>query len=309
MMDTKKRRRRFIPEECNHVYQKTSDDVILFYDREDYLVCYMILSVIAKKHKIVLLEMCFMIDHIHLLLEAETREVMADFVRDYSSVFAHEYNVAVGRSGKVFHKSYGNAPKKGDKKMRSTIVYIGNNPVEKKLCKKAEEYRWNFLKYMVDKNPFSLKTGKCSRALLRLIRQVKEAASSGIYLNYTRIRSMMSKVSEDEQEVLADYIINVYYPFDDERVLAYYESWRQMTEAMHSTAGSEYDIKERFCQGSDQVYVDMIKLVKEELGIVPVRSVTALPVEQKERLAVILHEKCRASYYQICRFLQIKKKS
>jgi len=53
----------------------------------------------------------------------------------------------------------------------------------------------------------------------------------------------------------------------------------------------------------------MIKLVKEELGIVPVRSVTALPVEQKERLAVILHEKCRASYYQICRFLQIKKKS
>lgn len=117
----------------------------------------------------------------------------------------------------MFHKSYG-------------IVYIGNNPVEKKLC----------------------------------IKIVKNASKSNAYLNYTRLRDMFGTLSESEQEYLTDYIIMSYFPFDKDRLLSYYEDWNQMVEAMHSTAGSEHDIKEVFSSGSDQIYDEMVRYIKDE---------------------------------------------
>ena len=67
------RKRRFIPDECNHIYQRTTGGKILFYDREDFLICYMIISVTARKYSIRVLELCMMVDHIHMLIEAESR--------------------------------------------------------------------------------------------------------------------------------------------------------------------------------------------------------------------------------------------
>ena len=87
-------------------------------------MCYMIMSVLAKKHNIKLLQLCIMVDHIHILLESASCESMAAFIRDYTSVFVREYNNSIGRKGQLFHKSFGNAPKQGAKKMRSVIVYI-----------------------------------------------------------------------------------------------------------------------------------------------------------------------------------------
>ena len=84
----KKRRRRFIEGESNHIYQRTVDGVILFYDKEDFLLFYMIVSVTVKKYNVRVLQMCLMIDHVHMLAESESLEVLADFVRDYTSIFA-----------------------------------------------------------------------------------------------------------------------------------------------------------------------------------------------------------------------------
>ena len=82
-----KRRRRFLPGECSHIYQRTVQGVNIFYDREDYLVFYMIISVSARKFKVKIIKMCLMIDHIHILVEADSCKEMADFVRHYTSVF------------------------------------------------------------------------------------------------------------------------------------------------------------------------------------------------------------------------------
>ncbi len=305
---SKKRRRRFVCHECNHVYQKTADGELLFYDREDYLVCYTVLSVTARKYGVEILEVCFMVDHIHILLYAETCEIMADFMRDYTSVFAQEYNESIGRTGQLFHKSYGSAPKSGDKKMRSVIVYIGNNPVEKKLCVNAEDYRWNFLKYMVESCPFAewKPTNSYSRPLRRAKKQVKTMAELGLFLNYAKVRSMLSTVSGNEMELLTDFIIRAYSPFNDKRILVYYENWEQMTHAMHSTTGSEYDINERFYSGSDQVYMNMIRFVRDVLNLNPVRQVTVMRQGQKMKLAELLRHKTGASSYQIRRFLQMR---
>ena len=307
-MGAKERKRRFIENECNHVYQRTVDGFMLFYDREDYLICYMILSVMSKKYGVKLLEVCFMIDHIHILMEAPSREIMAAFIRDYSSVLIHEYNISIGRSGQMLYKSFGSAPKKGDKKTRSAIVYIGNNPVEKRLCLHAEDYRWNFLKYFVNDCPFSSKISmsESSRPLRRCIKIVKNISKSGGYINYIRLRDMFDTLSESEREYLTDYIIMSYFPFDKDRLLNYYDGWEQMIDAMHSTAGSEHDIKEAFSYGSDRIYDEMVSYIANMMKIKPVRSVTVLPLEQKMVLFNELRLHTGASPYEIKKFLHLK---
>ena len=171
-----KRRRRFVDGECNHIYQRTLNGFNIFYDLEDYLVFYMILSTSARKFRVRVLKICLMVDHIHILLEADSCQEMSEFVRYYSSVFVREFNDSIGRNGQLMYKSFGSAPKKGDKKTRSAIVYIGNNPVEKKICANAEEYRWNFIAYLDNDNPFSQNIPPRSRR--RILRKaMKEAAT------------------------------------------------------------------------------------------------------------------------------------
>ena len=307
-MCAKKSKRRFIPMECNHVYQRGANGFNIFYDREDFLVCYMILSVIARKRNVRIIEICFMVDHVHILLESQSCEDMADFIRDYSSVFVREFNTSIGRKGQLFHKSFGSAPKQGAKKMRSVIVYIGNNPVEKDLCKYAEEYRWNFLRYMVSPHPFSVNipARKRSRRLVRSMKYVSMICQSGNYLNYRQLSDLFDVLSDMEKEFMTDFIIMKYYPFDDDKLLSFYNDWHQMTDAMRSTAGSEHDIVEQWYHRPDDIYVRMADFVRERLGIFPVRKVTVLPESQKKMLLTELRINVGATVYEACKFLHLE---
>lgn len=299
--------RRFIPEVCNHVYQRSVKGFNIFYDREDFLLCYMILSVVAKRRKIRILELCFMYNHIHILVDSDTCGQMSNFIRDYTSAFSMEYNASIGRKGRLFHKSFGSAPKKGSKKMRSVIVYIGNNPVEKAICRYAEDYRWNFLKYFVDAHPFlgNPKPKRYSRRVERNIKRVKAAASSGCYMNYIQLYDMFAKLSESEAEILTDTIIMTYFPFDKERLFSFYDDWNQMVAAMHSSAGSEYDIAEKWYTKSDDIFSQMITCVKEKFNIYPVRKVISLPEGQRLQMMEELKISTGATTYEVSKFLHI----
>lgn len=300
------RRRKFLNGECNHVYQRTVEGFNIFYDQEDFLVCYMILSVTARKRNVKILSMCFMVDHIHILIETQTCKEMVDFIRDYSSVYVHEYNRSTGREGKLFYKSFGSAPKKGDKKTRSAIIYIGNNPVEKKLCISPETYRWNFLAYMDNMTPFSRKP-KISRPLKRALDCLKDAVSADRYINYYLLRRIIAPLSADEREYFVDSLISAYLPIDKKRLYDYFDGFMQMMQAMKATTGSDYDIKEKFYPESDGIYYEMAKIVREEAGISPVRKVTVMTTDQKLKIASHIKSRIPAvTNRQLCKFLQIK---
>lgn len=301
------KKRRFIPGECMHVYQRTVDGFNIFYDREDFIVFYTIFSVVAKAYDIVVLELCLMIDHIHMLLSSDSIKEISAFVRHYTSLFARVYNDAIGRKGQLFHKSFGSAPKKGSKKIRSTIVYIGNNPVEKFLSSSAEKYRWNFLAYIGNAHPFSEQKAlsECSVRLRNAMKEVKKSSDVGNFLLYAQARRMFGKLSASECEILTDYIVTVYYPFDNELLLSFYESWEDMMHAMKSTAGSDYDIKEKYHPGTDLIYQDMLEAVGD-LMVSPLRSVTVMPDDMKFELAGHLRYRTGASDMQISKFLHMK---
>ena len=302
------RKRRFVRGECNHVYQRTVEGFNIFYDRADYLLCLMILSVTAKSHGVRLIMICFMVDHIHILVETESCEKMADFVRDYSSVFVHEYNVRLERKGQLFYKSFGSAPKKGDKKTRSAIVYIGNNPVEKLLCVHPESYRWNLIAYMDKSYPFSFKpeSKKMSRPLKRALGVVKAAVAAGRYVNSRVLELILSPLGGNDLEYFTDYVVSSYFPIDRDGLLEYYDDFMQMRMAMRSSTGSDYDIHERFSPGSDMIYAEMADVVSR-MGIHPVGRVTVMDMGKKMKVGSEIRKAMPwVKEYQLRKFLHIK---
>ena len=299
--------RKFIAGECLHVYQRTIGGVNIFYDRFDYLVFYTIFSTISKLYDLTILELCIMVDHIHILIAADKLKEVAAFMRHYTSLFAQVYNQEIGRHGPLFYKSYGSAPKKGSKKIRSTIVYIGNNPVEKSLCNDASEYRWNFLAYAVDKYPYSYKIAlkDCPPRIRLILKEIQKSKESNAYLSYEQLKRMFKKLSKEESEMATDYIISMYYPFDTNELLSFYTSYTDMINAMRSTAGNEYDIKEKYYHGTDKVYEEMIDFVENILHIKPVRQVTVLNIDNKFAIAKQLQKATMASTLQISKFLHM----
>ncbi len=304
-----KRRRRFIDGECNHIYQRTLNGFNIFYDREDYLLFYMILSTSARKFRVRILSMCLMVDHIHILIEADSCKEMADFVRYYTSVFVREYNDSIGRQGQLMHKSFGSAPKKGEKKTRSAIVYIGNNPVEKKICANAEDYRWNFIASLDNKNPFSqaVPVRNRSKLLRKAMKEVRIEVGANRYINYSKLRWYMTRLNEGEKEILTDYIVSMYMPIDIEALMYYYSDIPRMVEAMKASAGSDYDIKEKVTPHSDLVYHRMADVVRAETGLSAVRKVVLLSIDRKLELARKIQSTVpSADLYQIGKFLHMK---
>ena len=129
----KSRWRRFYNNELNHIYQRQINGFNIFYDIEDYLVYYTLFAVLCRCYDIIAIGLCLMPNHIHMLVKAGSRKVLAAFMDHCTSAFAKEHNFHIGRSGGVFRKRYGSAPKIGLKIIKTAIAYLFNNPVEKHL--------------------------------------------------------------------------------------------------------------------------------------------------------------------------------
>lgn len=301
------KRRKFHYGEPQHIYQRTIGGVNIFYDLEDYLVYYTIFSTSSKKFGISVLALCLMIDHVHYLIEAENKKSMSDFICYFTSIFVREYNRGIGRSGPLFEKAYGNAPKKGEKKIRTTILYIFNNPVEKNLCSRAEEYKWNFLAYIRSKNPFSVYSNKrnTSKALKSAMDEVARCYNQGLHLKYAQLRRMFRKLSNADKDRLTDYIITTYSSFDHDTLLNFYGNWDTMVYAANSATGSEYDVKETYYSHSDEAYHHMIGYLQKYKGMETIRKVTLLSPEEKHSIAKEFQRDIHASNLQIQKFLHL----
>ena len=175
-----------------HIYQDTVDGSLIFYSARDYLVLFTLISVAARKYHVQILGICFMPDHIHLLVIASSRQTLSRFVCHYTSRFAKLYNRTVFRSGQFFRHSFGSALKIDDKKCRSAIAYLYNNPVEKQLATDVESGRWNYLRYAQSSHPFStaLDQSHASKAMRRAIEEVRACRKADEPLNYTQIERM-----------------------------------------------------------------------------------------------------------------------
>lgn len=302
------RRRRFFEGEVHHIYQRTRNRFNIFYDIEDYIVYYTIFSIAARQYKIIVLGLCLMYDHIHMLIKTNDKVSMSEFVRQVTSMFAREQNNDVGRKGSLFEARFGSAPKRGNKLVRTAISYLFNNPVERYLCNRAEEYKWNFLAYAESDHAFSepFKIIHASRDLQRALKEVNIAESEDRHLRYCQVKRLLQKLKYNEQMQLVDHIINKFNSIHYEESIRYYGSFENMLTAINSNTGSEYDIKEDRYKFPDTEYVQISEFLQNHEGIYQLRKVTSLDIESKVTLANLLKKYAVCSEAAIAKYLHIE---
>lgn len=304
------RRRRFVEDEYHHIYQRTIHKFNIFYDVQDYLVYFTIFSMAVRQYGISVLGLCLMYDHVHMLLSADTKVAMSEFVRQVTSMFVREQNNDVGRKGSLFQARFGSAPKKGLKLLRTAISYLYNNPVEKRLSIHAEGYRWNFLAYAVSKTPFSepIVIRNSSLSLRKAVKEVDASFALFHHLRYGQLSRMYRKLDESEAEQLTDYIISLYNPIDYSSLVKCYGSYEMMLTAINSNTGSEYDIKEERSSVTDTCYPRMLELIKKVEGIHDARKLTAADQDKKIRLYKLLSQHIDCPGKMIAEFLHLELK-
>lgn len=299
-----KRTRKCLPGDIVHVYQRAVHGYNLFYTVEDRIVFLTMLYHFSRKWNVKILGVCLMVDHVHILLIPESKSAMSSFVNSYSSMYAKIFNASCGCSGQLFAKSFGSAPKFGDKKIRTAIAYLFNNPVEKTMCTRAEDYRWNLLAYAKLRHPFSAPVCKKSKWLSYAMKEVAKYFENEIYLTYSTLRRIMQRLSTIEVEQLIDYILSLYNPIDYDTLTSYYGTYETMLIAINSNTGSEYDIKEEYNSYSDIVYYNVIDFMSRSMKL-DAKKVLAYTHEEKTKVANAIKLRVNITNRQLCKLLHM----
>ena len=292
----------------NHTYQRSVSGFNIFYEVEDYLVYYTIFSVMSRRYGMVVYGLCLMIDHIHTLTSTSSCKTFSKFMSNVAIQFVKEYNRYHNRVGPLFSECFGSAPKAGLKLLRTAIAYLFNNPVERLLCKRAQEYRWNFLAYAASDNPFSdpLVLKKASRRLRRALKEVDGTVKRNEYMTYVQLKRMFVGMDARETNQLIDYIIVRYNMIRYEDLTTKcYDGYENMLIAINSNAGSEYEVQELRYGRSDAEYRYLYKYVHEK-GFKDAGEVISLPADAKFKLMVDMMNETSVSKLQICKFLHLK---
>ena len=300
--------RKFSKDTLLHCYQRSADGGVLFYDFMDHLVYFTHYCILAREYGITVLAVCLMPDHVHDSVRASRKENLVKFKRTLNARFAKQYNARCGTSGPVFESPFGSAPKYEEKKIRTNLIYVWNNPVERKLVQEAEEYRWNFLAYAIYPHPFSKEfvIRRASKALRSAIRIVKSEYAAGRPMGYTLIRNLTCPFTPEELEQFIDLVISTYNVIDFEAANHYFGSFAEALMATHSTTGSEYDLKEEYLTWSDKSYAEMTQILLAECGFRDIHEILALDNDAKRGLFDILRRRTFVKSEQIARFLHLK---
>ena len=300
--------RRFYRGIVNHLYQIAIEGDVIFYSISDHLVYFTVFCSFAEKHDIRVLKLCQMPDHIHGSVVTDRKSNLSAFERDVTSVFAREHNEVCHRKGPFFKSPFGSVPKYGDKKARSNLIYVDNNPVERRICEKAEQYRWNYLAYAACDHPFSepYRVRDASNAMLRAVRIVEDRHAHGLHLPYALLQRMFGPLGVKERRQLVDIIITTYSVIDYEESIRFFGSLDNMLTAIHSTTGSEHDLNEVFVGKDDSWYRRMTEIVMEQTGLSDIHDMLAFSSDRKYDLFQLLRRETLATSEQIAKFLRIR---
>ena len=185
-----------------------------------------------------------------------------------------------------------------------------NNPVERKLVEVAEEYRWNYLAYAESDHPFSEKLviRKARWPLQKAVKEVKAQFKAGKPMGYAQLERLFQPLDRKERLQLTDFIITTYNVIDYQATIKCFDSYEKFLTAVHSTTGSEYDMKEHFVGKSDVCYNQMTTLLLREGLLKDIHDLLAMNVEEKYELFLLIQRSISALPEQVAKFLHVKLK-
>ena len=290
-----------------HIYQRARSGFVVFYSVKDSLVFFTIFSFTATKYKIRVLGLCLMYNHIHVLIEAENHEIVARFVQEFSSKFSKAYNARHALKGRLF-TTFGLSNKRGDKQIRTSLAYLYNNPVEDRICKRAEEWNWSFLAYADSDHPYSEKLvlREASIGMRKAARTVRTLHAHQRPLAYEVLDNLFKPLNINEKMQLIDFIVREYSVIDFKKAISYYGSHRNMLTAFSSNTGSEYDIREPHDPYSGAAYRNMSRHLAADKRFSGIDDVLQLPADERIAYLDEMITACGVSLNHARKFLRIE---
>ena len=290
----------------NHCYQRSADHGLIFYSQSDYLVWFTIVCTVAEKHGVKILALCPMPDHVHMAVIAKSKQSLSRFMGEVNRTFSKRHNEICRVKLSWFEKSFGSVPKEGSKSGRNCLLYVGNNPPERQLAERAEDYRWTFLAYAVSKHPFSEKLviRNASWPMRQAVKEVKAQHKACKPLRYKLLQRISGKLDSREKEQLIDFIISTYDVIDHKEALRYFDgSYKKMTEALSISTAKEHDLNESFVGWSDKPYGRMTRLLLENYPLKDIHEMLAWQKNQKAEAFRFLQNKTGFLREQISKYL------
>lgn len=229
------------------------------------LILYSIEASLAHKYGITIISACYMFNHIHRCEIAPTKDALTEYEGETASLFTRLYNQDKSRSGKLWLSPFGSAVKRDGKNVRACINYIHNNAPEKKLCSRAIQYKWDYLAYATDSQPFSKKyvQREATKNMKQYVHSVRTQAQNGSHLDYLFLKTARQSLDKTEWLQLIDLIISSYHLVNYAVAAEYFGSMKSLMTAPDDNTGKEFDIKEDFGSSSFLPYCRMFNLVKK----------------------------------------------
>lgn len=303
----KSRKRKFYRDIINHCYQRGADGIVLFYSVSDHLVYFTTYCLLAKKHNVKVLSLCQMPDHVHDTVVVKKVEQLSCFKQEVNSRFSRMQNTFCHWEESVFESPFGSAPKLGSQKARSNLIYVGNNPVERQLVAKAEDYQWNYLAYAKSSHPFSeeLVIRKCRWSMKNAIKEVKSQYGRGEPMTFALLKRLFHPLTLKEKRQLTDFIIDTYNVINYEEAIRYFDTYEDMLASMHADTGSEHDLNEITLGRSDSCFSQFASLLLKDERFNDIHEVLSLPKLERAELFVWLRERTDAMSEQIAHYLRL----
>ena len=289
----------------HHVYCKAVDGNVIFYSLQDCIYYITLYYHLARRFGIVTRAFCIMPNHIHSNEQAPSEKNFFEFHRVLNRDFTKTYNKEHGRTGPLFMKPFGFAPKVVGKRIRENISYILNNAVVGNLVPDVDQYKWNLMPYRKYSHPFSTKMvlRTASHPLRRSLEMLKYYYDRRLPLTYNRQRVLFKKLKQFEVAQLIDYIISLHNCLDYEAIgLLYKNDIENAIISARNNSGSEHDIPEDF--EDYKVYNKMLKLARASGVDLQKCNFERMPGEE---LVKITEQFCLAGFpvRQIRKFLHL----
>ena len=247
----------------NHVYSKGVDGNMVFYSTADCIYYITLYYCLSRKYRIRTSAFSLMPNHTHSQQYAKSQKHFITFNQELLALFTRAYNIRHGRSGELFQKPFGSAPKVGAKSIKSNLSYINNNGAAGRLSKGVLDYRWNLMAYYYSDHPFSERIilRQSSQRLRHALRYVCKLHKRNKPLDYQIQDTLFKGLNPRERNQLIDFILYKYNFLDYSVLTRYFSSFEDALKGMDANTGSEYDLEEEWEDYS--VYKKMIEAIRK----------------------------------------------
>lgn len=126
----------------HHVYARGNDKRLIYEDDRDRRTYLAMLGAVILHHGWLVLAYCLMANHVHLVIETPEPNLGSGMRRlhgDYALLFNRRH----ARSGHLFQGRYGAKRIRDDAQLLTAVRYLALNPVEARLCARADEWEWS----------------------------------------------------------------------------------------------------------------------------------------------------------------------